>query len=167
GGGGDADQVAVCGAFRNGVGGIVAVGRLRRGDVGDVDGEGLGGEGAAGVSGLDGDVVAGRGLVIEQRGIGDGDDAGRGVDGEASAGIVGQGEGDGAAIDVCGGGGDADQVAVCGAFRNGVGGIVAVGRLRGGDVGEVDGEGLRTGQGSVRSLNGNAVAVAWCALVVN
>nr|WP_165123037.1 hypothetical protein [Bradyrhizobium sp. 6(2017)]QIG91064.1 hypothetical protein G6P99_00005 [Bradyrhizobium sp. 6(2017)] len=45
---GDADQVAVGGAFRNRVGGIVAVDRLGRRHVGDGNGEGLGGEGAAG-----------------------------------------------------------------------------------------------------------------------
>src|SRR5437867_6008640 len=56
---GDPDQVAVGGAFRNRVGGIVAVDRLGRRHVGDGNAEGLGGELAAGVGRLDGDVVAG------------------------------------------------------------------------------------------------------------
>src|SRR5205814_9307891 len=46
----------------------VAVRRRRRRHVGDVDREALGGEGAARVGRLDGDRVAGRGLVIEQAG---------------------------------------------------------------------------------------------------
>ena len=61
-------------------------------NVGDRNREGLGGERAAGVGRLDGDVVAGRRLVVEQRAIGHGHDAGRGIDGEAAAGIVAQRE---------------------------------------------------------------------------
>ena len=52
------------------------------------------GERAVGDGGLDGDGVAGGGLVVEQRAVGDGDHAGGGVDGEAAAGIVGQRVGD-------------------------------------------------------------------------
>ena len=139
---GDPDQVAVGGAFRNRVGGMLpSVGCDGATSVTAIV-KVSAGERAAGVGRLDGDVVAGRRLVVEQRGIGHGHDAGRGIDGEAAAGVVAQREGDGAAVDVARGRGDPDQVAVGGAFRNRVGGSVAVGRLRGRNVGDRDREGL-------------------------
>ena len=68
-------------------------------------------------------------LVVEQRAVGDGDHAGVGVDGKAATGIVGQAVGDGAAVDVAGGGGDPDHGAVGRALGDvAAGRAVAVGR---------------------------------------
>src|SRR5256886_16974109 len=78
--------------------GGVAIGRRGRRNVGDVDREALGGERTAGVGRLHGDVVAGRGLVGEQRGGGGRHHAGGGVDRKAAAGRGGQGGGARAAL---------------------------------------------------------------------
>ena len=79
--------------------------------VGDVDRKRLGGEGAVGGGGPDGDVVAGGQFVVECR-I-DGDHAGVTVDGEPAARVVVQGIGDrvGGGIGVAGTGRDAHRCA--------------------------------------------------------
>ena len=115
---GDADGRAVGGAFDDRVGGGIAVHRRRWRDVGHRDGEVLRIRQRA-VAGLHGDGVgvAGSGFVVDLGGIGDGDDAGRGIDGEAAAGsVAGQRVGDGRAVDVGRRCGDADRGAVGGAF---------------------------------------------------
>ena len=74
-------------------------------------------------SALHGDVVGvpGRGLEIDLGGVGDGDDAGCGVDGEAAArGVADQRIGGGRSVGVVGGRGQADQGAGGGAFRDGL-----------------------------------------------
>src|SRR5207248_3432761 len=108
--------VAIVGAFRGRVVGVVAgVSGLWRYVV-DGDRKGLGGELAAGVGRLDGDGVAGRGLIVELGGIGDGDDAARGIDREAAAGgVAGQQIGRAAGRQGAGVSGAAEQVARGGA----------------------------------------------------
>src|SRR5207249_3095209 len=106
---GDPDGVAGGGAFRNAAAGrAVAIGRRRGRHVGDRNGEGLGGERTAGVGRLDGDGVAGRGLVVVQRGPRPALFPYTTLFRSAAAGVAGQRERDGAAIDVGRGRGDPD-----------------------------------------------------------
>ena len=71
--------------------------------------------------------MAGGALVVELAAIGHGDDPGRGIDGEAAIGIVGQRIGDrGAGIGIGTQCGDADHSASGGVFSHGIGGSIAV-----------------------------------------
>ena len=119
-------------------------------DVAQVDREGLGRGRAVGARRLYGDGMRGGGLVVEQRAIGDGDDAGVGVDGKPSAGGIVEAVGDGVgAVSIGGEGRDAYSGTVGGRLGDRVGGAVAVGdgadiKLIG--VAQVDGEGLGAGR---------------------
>src|SRR5437773_1908191 len=154
-------MIAVRGAFRNAAAaGAVAIGRRGRRNVGDVDREALGGERTAGVGRLHGDVVAGRGLVVERSGERRVGKACGGVDRKADAGSVGQAEGDRAAMYVRAGGRvrdlDVARVQTCALP---VSGAVAIGRRGRRNVGDVDREALggeRTA--GVGRLHGDVVA---------
>ena len=159
---GDAHGETIGRTFGDRIGRRIAVNRRRWRDVGHRNREGLRTRQRA-VAGLRGDGigVAGRGLVIDLGGIGDGDDTGRGIDGEAAAGgIADQAVGHGRAVDVGGRGGDADGRAVGRTFDHGVGRGIAVDRRRRCDVGHGDGEGLRRGLQAVIGLHGDSVTVA-------
>ena len=127
----------------------------------DGDGEGLLAVQRA-VAGVDGDVEARVGGVEDDlAGIGDGDLAGRGIDGEAAArGVADQRIGHGRPVDVGRGRGHADGRAGRRAVRDLVDRAVAVDRGRGRDVGDGDGEGLRTRQRAVAGLRGDGIGVA-------
>ena len=99
--------------------------------------------------------MAGRGLVVERRAVGDGDHAGIGIDGEAPAGVIGEAVGHAiGAIGVAGGSGDADRGAVDRALRDRIGGGVRVAdradRELAGVVAQVDREAL----GADRAVGG-------------
>ena len=150
---GDAHGRAIGGIFGNRVGGAVAV---RDGadveliDIRKIDGEGLSRGRAVGARGLDGHRMAGRVLVVEQRAVGDGDDAGVGIDGETTTRRVIEAVADRiGTIGIGCQGGDANSGAVGGILRDGIGRAVVVGD--GADVGlvgvaQIDGEGLGAGR---------------------
>ena len=108
--------------------------------------------------------MAARGLVVEQRAVGDGDLAGGAVDGEAAARVVGQGVAGTVAGVGIGDGDRADRGAVGAVLVDAVAGEGQVGgRLV--DVADGDREGLGVGvAGAVGDLDGDAVAA--CGLVV-
>ncbi len=116
------------------VGGDVAVGRVADVELVDVveaDREDRIGRRAVGRGGPDGDVVARCGLAVQQRAVGDRDDAAVGVDGEAAAGVIEQRVGDrvGGRVRIAGLGGDAHRGAVGGVLVDRIGGDIAVGRV--------------------------------------
>ena len=159
---GDTDGRTIRGAFRNGVGGAIIVDGGGRRDIGHADGKRLRTGGQAG-GGLYGDAigVSRRALEVDLGGVGDGDDAGHGIDGEAAERRVGgQRIGRGRPVRVGGEGGDADRRAVGGALDHGVRGVVGVDRCRDRSVRDRDGEGLRTRQREVAGLRGDGVAAA-------
>ena len=113
--------------------------------------------------------MAGCGLEVEERAVGDGDGTGAGVDGEAAAGVVGEAVGDAVGrIRIAGQCRHPDVGAVCGGFGDGVGAGVAVGdgadvELLG--VADRDGEGFGIGvAGTVGDLDGDVVGA--CGFVV-
>ena len=123
------------------------------------DGEGAGGFGAIGGDGLDGDgvlgavdTIAGLGLIVEvdQAAVRNRDHTCGGVDGEATAGVVGEavGDGIGGAIGIGGVGGDAHEGAVGGVFTHGavVGAVITCTDLRWGWI-------------AIAASNGTAIAV--------
>ena len=100
-----------------------------------------------------GDVVRGGAFAVQQRAVGDGDDAGGGIDREGAAGVVVQRVGDGVGgVGVGGVGGDRDQGANRSIFRDRVNGGIDVDRCRNRII--------RSGDGNRHDLRGRrAVAI--------
>ena len=162
----DANSGSVGGVLGNRVGAAVIVGDGA--DIGlvgiaQVDGECLSAGGTIGASRLDRNRVRGRSLVVEQRGISDGDDASVGIDGEAATGGIIEAVADRVgAVGIGCQGGDAHGRAIGGIFSNRVGGAVAVGDgadVELIDIRKIDGEGLGRGRAvGARRLDRDGVA---------
>ena len=141
-----ADDRAGRGTFGHGIGAAVAVGRLGRRDVADIDGEGL--RAAQSADGrLRGDAVAAAaGFEVDEIGVRpDRDDAHQGIDLEAPARAVGQRIGRERAVRIGREDGDAHQRSVRIALEHEVSGAIVVDRNRGRRVEHRDGEVLRRG----------------------
>ena len=109
--------------------------------------------------------MRGRGLIVEQRAIGDSDDAGVGIDREAAPSGIVEAVGDRVgAVGVGGEGRHTNGGAIGGILGNGIGVAVAVGDradVEFVDVGQRNREALRRADASrVRHLDGQTVAAA-------
>ena len=152
-----ADDRAVGGVLGDKAGGEVEIGR-RLVHVADRDREGLAVGQAAAVGDLNRHVVTGGALEVEQAAVGHGDLAGRAVDGEPAAGVVGQRVGRAVAGVGIGRRDRADRGPVGGVLVHRIGRQFQIRRLFV-DVTDVDGEGLRVGvAAAVGDPNGDVVA---------
>ena len=139
-------------------------------DIGQVDDKVLGRETAVIRGGPNRDRMTCRDFVIEQRGVGDGDRTGRGIDCKPPASIVIQRVGDG--VSGCIGIGSGSSNVYCGAVRrvfgDGIGGGVGVGNRSDVeliDVVEVDGKDVG-GEAAVAGGRSDGDVVAGCRLAV-
>ncbi len=110
----------------------------------------------------------GAAFVVDLGRVRDGDDSGGAIDGEAAArGVAGEAIGKCATVDVGRVGGDTDRGPVGGAFGDGIGRGIGVGRRRGGDVADGDRKVLRRGGDAVACLRGDGVGVTRRALEID